>query len=404
MVLGGGGSFARRRDELLPTQFPVAVFIEVFEALLEVGRAFQAGAVRFECGTPSWLVSLRAKAAARSSGLFWRERSDAAGAGGVVGAAVRSAELMPAGSTVAGGGACQASASCVRRATISRRSFATSTASARSEVRRSNSVRFLLVVSASFPSPSRTRTVRRGHPSGLAALPVHAQKMGRVRRTESPLSVAVKFWPSPRYSGGSVTPAAAPRVGRRSTAEGRWQKVDGGEVGGGVDYSGGCVAGPAHEKGNPHAAFEEATFFAAQSAAGADTGVAAVAGDARIVVAGTLRGFRRSGCGAVVAAENYDRVLRDSERAGYRGGATRRAHGVEDVERVKIRALVRESVEVRRFQPRVPARREVAPAQSSAKRKTRLGFGVETAAETGRSKTNEPRTSAQKMFMIGTWC
>jgi hypothetical protein len=47
-------------------------------------------------------------------------------------------------------------------------------------------------------------------------------------------------------------------------------------------------------------------------------------------------------------------------------------------------------------------RREVAPAQSSAKRKTTLGFGMETAAETGRSKTNEPRTSARKIFMIGT--
>ena len=39
--------------------------------------------------------------------------------------------------------------------------------------------------------------------------------------------------------------------------------------------------------------------------------------------------------------------------------------------------------------------------QSSAKMKTTLGCGVETAAETGRRKTNEARTSARKIVMIG---
>ena len=60
------------------------------------------------------------------------------------------------------------------------------------------------------------------------------------------------------------------------------------------------------------------------------------------------------------------KVLVNAEARGkharHRGGAAGRAHGIEDVELVEVGAFARESVEVRRPQPRVPVRREIAPA------------------------------------------
>ena len=42
--------------------------------------------------------------------------------------------------------------------------------------------------------------------------------------------------------------------------------------------------------------------------------------------------------------------------------ATRRTHGIQHIELLKVRALAGELVEVRRLQPRMPVTRQIPPA------------------------------------------
>ena len=162
---------------------------------------------------PSLFVSHRSKNLARTLGVT----AESLGAvSDLVGFTLLGWVDRHSGFGFAGSVAFQASASFFRRATMSGCSFATSLASARSSVRRCNSTRAPSAVIASFQSPSRT--ARRGHQSGSALLPCQSQKMGPERGTGLPSKAASRFSPSPRYSAGNVTPAAAQRVGSKSTA------------------------------------------------------------------------------------------------------------------------------------------------------------------------------------------
>ena len=142
----------------------------------------------------------------------------------------------------------------------------------------------------------------------------------------------------------TVSPIVGGQRDFRGGAEGR-QQVDGRERRAVVGRPGGSVPRPTHEEGHAHAAFEEAAFLAAEATGGPDAVVAAVAGDAGIVVAGTELGFRCGGLGAVVAGKNHDGVFLDA------GGLERIEHATDGVVTVGdhsgVNALLR--VKVRPF-------------------------------------------------------